>query len=119
MAWQGSKSAQNAQSAQTSTTETASGSVSVQVGGVKLSLKSDKDPKLVQEIAAYVDGKVGAVREMAPSSVPMDKLLMLASMTVAEELFDARKRVQDLESALKDRVDNCLSVLDDLDSQYQ
>lgn len=115
MAWQGSKSAQGAQTSQTSTTEPSKpGAVSVQVGGVKLSLKSDKDPQIVQDIAAYVDKQVDAVRELAPS-VALDKALMLASLTVAEELFEARERVRTLETHLRERVDNCLAVLDDLD----
>jgi cell division protein ZapA (FtsZ GTPase activity inhibitor) len=83
---------------------------------LKLSLKSDKDPQLVANIAAYVDGKVGEVREMAPT-VALDKALMLASLTVAEELFDAQERVRMLESMLRDKVNNCLAVLDDLDAE--
>lgn len=90
--------------------------MSVSVGGVKLSLKSDKNPQLVHDIAAYVDDKVGAVREMAPS-VPMDKALMLASLTVAEELFDAQARLRELETTLRERVDLCLSTLDELDPE--
>jgi len=116
VAWQGSKT--GAQTSQTTTTEPsgAGGSVSVSVGGVKLSLKSDKNPDLVADIAAYVDDKVGAVREMAPS-VPMDKALMLASLTVAEELFDAQARLRELESTLKERVNSCLTTLDELDPE--
>jgi cell division protein ZapA (FtsZ GTPase activity inhibitor) len=113
--WQGPSGAGNAQSSQTSTTETSGGSVSIQIGGVKLSVKSDKDPQVVEDIAAYVDDKVGGIREMAPS-VATDKLLMLASMTVAEELFEARERVERLESALKERLDKCMAVLDDAEA---
>ncbi len=115
MGWQGPSGAGNAQSSQTSTTETSGGSVSIQIGGVKLSVKSDKDPQVVEDIAAYVDDKVGGIREMAPS-VATDKLLMLASMTVAEELFEARERVERLESALKERLDKCMAVLDDAEA---
>lgn len=114
MAWQGSK-ANSAPTSQTSTSDASSGSVSVQIGGQKLSVKSDKDPQLVADIAAYVDDKVGSIREMAPS-VSMDKLLILASMTVAEELFEARARVQLLETSLRERVQSCLAVLDEADS---
>ena len=115
MAWQGSKGAGTSQTSQTST-QTQTGSVSVEVGGVKLSLRSDKDPQVVENIAAYVDEKVGSIREAVPS-VPMDTLLMLASLTVAEELFDARARVDTLEAELKERVETCLALLDDLDSE--
>lgn len=117
MGWQGPSGAGNAQSSQTSTTEKSGGSVSVQIGGVKLSVKSDKDPRMVEDIAAYVDNKVGSIRDMAPS-VATDKLLMLASMTVAEELFEARQRVERLESALKERLDNCMTVLDEAESDF-
>ena len=113
MAWPGSKSASGSQTA-TTDTATAGSAVSVQVGGVKLSLKSDKDPKLVADIAAYLNEKVTAVRDAAPS-VPLDKALVLASLTVAEDLFDAQARVRELETSLRERIDMCLSVLDDLD----
>ena len=114
MAWQGSKT-NTAQTSQTTTTEPPSGSVSVQIGGQKLTVKSDKDPQLVADIAAYVDEKVGTLRELAPS-VALDKLLILASMTVAEELFDTRARLNFLETSLRDRVNNCLAVMDDVDA---
>ena len=113
MAWQGSKGAPGAQTSQTTTAEPAAGgAVSVTVGGVKLSLKSDKDPRLVEEIAGYVNEKVGAVREMAPTA-PLDKALMLASLTVAEELFEAQARVRELETTFQARLQTCLGMLDD------
>ena len=116
MAWQGSKSVE-AQTSQTTTTEPTGGgsSINVSVGGLKLSLKSDKDPRVVADIAAYVDEKVAAVREAAPS-VSLEKAMMLASLTVAEELFDAQARVTALENALRQRVDNCLAALDALEA---
>lgn len=118
MAWQGSNSAPGASTSQTTTAESSKekGSVSVSVGGVSLSLKSDKNPQLVEDIAAYVNEKVGAVREAAPSA-PLDKALMLASLTVAEELFDAQARLRELETTLRERVDQCLSTLDELDPE--
>lgn len=115
MAWQGSKNAPSA--SQTATTEPSTGdtAVNVQVGGVKLALRSDKDPKLVQSIATYLDSKVGDIRSQAPG-VPLDKALILASLTVAEELFDAQARVRVLENSLRERIDNCLAMLDELEA---
>ncbi len=114
MAWQGSKT-NGASATQTATTETSSaGAVNIQIGGQKLTVKSDKDPALVAEIAAYVDDKVSDLRAMAPN-VALDKLLILASMTVAEELFESRARLDTIESALETRVKNCLAALDKME----
>ena len=53
---------------------------------------------------------------MAPNA-PLDKAMMLASLTVAEELFEAQERVRVLEATLRERVNNCLAALDELDPE--
>lgn len=109
MAWQGSKS-----TSQTATESTSPSSIQVKVGGVSLTLKSEKDPQLVTDIVDYVNAKVDMVTTAAPS-VRIDKALMLASLNVAEELFEARARVHELEAALQTHVDACLAVITDME----
>lgn len=113
MAWQGPKSASQTTTTESTTTAEAV-QVQVQVGGVALSLRSSKDPSLVHDIAAYVNEKVDTVKAAAPS-VRIDKALMLASLNVAEELFEARARVLELETALQTHVDACLAVITEME----
>lgn len=104
---------------QTSTTETQpSRPVSIEIGGTKLSVKSDKDPAYVQGLAAYLDAKVAELRAAAPT-VTLDKVLMLVSMTIVEELFEARERVENFEGELQERLEVCLALLDEVDGEFQ
>lgn len=53
---------------------------------------------------------------MAPSA-PLSKLLMLASMTVAEELFDARQEIDRLRDEITECTGTMFSLLDQASSQ--
>lgn len=100
----------------TDSTNSKSGKVIVHIRGQKLSIKSDRDPRHVNELAAHVDGKVGVLQDAAPA-VSLDKLLMLASMNIAEELFEARRQNEELREALKTRVDAAMAIVDEVESE--
>lgn len=120
MTIRGSKGA-GANSTTTETTGSSnskSGSVSVHIRGQKLSIKSDRDPRHVNELAAYVDQKVGVLQDAAPS-VSLDKLLMLASMNVAEELFEARRKNEELRKALQKKVDAAIAIVDEFEADLE
>ncbi|MFB6263373.1 MAG: cell division protein ZapA [Bradymonadaceae bacterium] len=89
------------------------GTVNVQILGQTLPIRSDQDPEFVQEIADYVADKVRQVRESAPG-VPTDKQLMLASMSVAEELFEQRSENDELKAEIEERVDTISDLLERL-----
>lgn len=84
--------------------------VNVEIRGQKLAIRSNHDPEFVRRLATYIDDKVGALQQAAPA-VPLEKLLMLASMTVAEELFEARETLETAQRDLQKRVDACLEAL--------
>lgn len=94
----------------TSTSET----ISVEIRGQTLSVRSDHDPEFVRRLAGHIDEKVAEIQENAPS-VPLSKLLMLASMTVAEELFEARNELEQLRGSIQERTDTMMSLLEQLD----
>ncbi len=106
MSFQGSQS--------TTTTTTTTGSVTVEILGQRLSLRSDKDPEHVQNLARYINEKARAIQSAAPK-VTNEKLMMLVSMMVAEELHEAKTEVGTLKVALQERVDAALAQLDELD----
>ncbi|MEZ4461790.1 MAG: cell division protein ZapA [bacterium] len=108
MSLHGSKNTARTQSS----TVTTPGSVAVEIRGQKLSIRSDKDPRRVEELAAFIDTKAAQLQAMAPG-VPLDKILMLVSMTVAEELFDARDQNTQLREQIKARVDAALKAVEE------
>lgn len=88
--------------------------VSVEIRGQRLSIRSNHDPAFVESLAEHIDGKVAELQKAAPA-VSLSKLLMLASMTVAEELFEARHEIDRLRDEITDRTDAMLALLEEAD----
>ncbi len=103
---------------QTTSTTSKAKAVSVEIRGQKLSVKSDRDPEFVRQLAAHIDKKVATLQKAAPA-VPLSKLLMLASMTVAEELFEARHDIDRLKEEIADRTETMLAMLEQVDIDGQ
>lgn len=89
-------------------------SVCVEIQGRKLSIRTNHDPNFVHELAGYVDAKLHALQQAAPSA-PLEKLLMLVSMTVAEELFSTKEEL----GALQRHVDERADAMELLMSSYE
>jgi cell division protein ZapA (FtsZ GTPase activity inhibitor) len=79
-----------------------------------LNVRSDHDPEFVRELADHIDNIVAEIQENAPA-VPLSKLLMLASMTVAEELFEAREELDRLRGTIEERTDAMMTLLEQVD----
>ena len=90
------------------------GSVNVEIRGQRLAIKSDRDPAFVEQLADYIDEKVQTLQASAPGA-PFDKLMMLASLNVAAELFESREEVAELRRHLKERTQSMLRLLDQVD----
>ena len=108
MSFQGSSSTTG------TTTTTGNETVTVDILGHRLSLKSDKDPKHVQDLARYINEKARNIQSAAPK-VGIEKLMMLVSMMVAEELYEAKRESDTLRTALQVKVDAALAMLDEID----
>jgi cell division protein ZapA (FtsZ GTPase activity inhibitor) len=98
----------------TATEVQSSGPVSIEIAGIPLSIRSDKDPEQVHALAAYLNDKVATIQALAPSA-PFEKLLMLASLTVVEELFDTQHELGDLRTVVEATVGHCLDLCDDVE----
>ena len=90
------------------------GRIDVEIFGQKLSIRSDRDPEFVENLASYIDETLGELRGSAPQA-PTDKLLIMASLTVAEELFEARSEAERLREEVGDRAATMKKLLAELD----
>jgi cell division protein ZapA len=90
--------------------------VGVEIRGQRLTIRSNHDPEFVQRLASHIDGKVAELQKAAPA-VSLSKLLMLASMTVAEELFEARQEIDSLRDEISERTDAMLDLLEEVGSE--
>ncbi len=88
--------------------------VEVEIRGRTLSIRSDRDPEFVRQLAAYVDRKLGQLQNSAPQA-STDKLLMMASLTVAEELFEARSELDQMQDEIEERAATMRKLLEKLD----
>jgi cell division protein ZapA len=60
--------------------------VSVEIFGQRYPIRAALDPEYIRRLAAYVDGKIRAAGDSAPSSDPV-RLAVLAALNIADELF--------------------------------
>lgn len=115
MASRGSKASQASRvGTQTSSEQRSSKAVNVEIRGQRLSVRTDHDPAFVRELAEHIDQKVATLQKAAPA-VSLSKLLMLASMTVAEDLFEARQEIDRLQEEISQRTETMLALLEELE----
>jgi cell division protein ZapA len=60
--------------------------VSVEIFGQRYPIRSALDAEYIKRLATYVDGKIRAAGDSAPSSDPV-RLAVLAALNIADELF--------------------------------
>ena len=71
----------------------------------------------VQELAAYVDEKVNALRRQLPPGAPEVKLLLFASLLLADESREARgiaKQAESARASATDDAETLATALEDL-----
>jgi cell division protein ZapA len=74
-------------------------------------VNSGQSDEYLRRLAAYVDAKM---REIADATQIADslKVAVLASLNIADEMFAARERWQELEGPLRKKVEKCVSMVE-------
>lgn len=83
--------------------------IMVEIFGQQLNLKSAADSGYASELAQYVDEQIHRVASQ--SNDPL-KVALLASMNIANELFQERKSRQENLDAVSERADSLLEMLE-------
>jgi cell division protein ZapA len=86
-------------------------SVSVQIAGVRYSLKTDEDERWVKSIAAFVDAKMRDVQKHT-RTVDTQSVAVLAALQVAEELFAERRDAGELRKSIREKSQSLLDYLE-------
>ena len=86
-------------------------SVSVQIAGVRYSLKTDEDERWVKSIAAFVDGKMREVQK-STRTVDTQSAAVLTALQVAEELFAERRGARELRKSIREKSQSLLDYLE-------
>jgi cell division protein ZapA len=78
------------------------GVVTVEIGGQRYPIRSGLDPAYVIELAAYVDQKMRAASDAAPTT-DMLSLAILVALNLADECFRARQKQSSSNGELHER----------------
>lgn len=74
-------------------------------------LNSEQDEAYLQELAAYVDGKMRSIAE-STHMVDSLKVAVLAALNIADEMFTVRQKQQEMEGPLRKRVEKCVAMVE-------
>jgi cell division protein ZapA len=74
-------------------------------------VNADQGEEYLKELADYVDAKMRAV-STAARTVDSLKVAVLSSLNMADELFAARKRLEEIEGPLRERVEKCVTIVE-------
>jgi cell division protein ZapA len=74
-------------------------------------LNSEQDEAYLQELAAYVDGKMRSIAE-STHMVDSLKVAVLAALNIADEMFTVRQKQQEIEGPLRTRVEKCVAMVE-------
>jgi cell division protein ZapA len=85
--------------------------VKIEIYDQSYNVNADQNEDYLKELASYVDGKM---REVAQATRMVDsvKVAVLAALNIADELFSARSRQQEIDGPLKKRVEKCVALVE-------
>ncbi|MCS7215541.1 MAG: cell division protein ZapA [Thermodesulfovibrio sp.] len=86
----------------------------VYILGQKYTIKGEKSPEYIQNLAAFVDQKLRKVYEQN-SAMPPLRAAILACFYIADELYELRKECEDTKQKLKqleEKTNEILLLLD-------
>jgi cell division protein ZapA len=90
--------------------------ITVEIAGQAYPIRSTLDPKYVAELAGYVDEKMRAASDTAPSSDLLG-LAVLVALNIADEYFRARDQQSSTSGELNARALRLERLVDDVLSQ--
>lgn len=85
--------------------------VVVQIAGQRYVLRSDAEEDDVQELAAYVDGRIREIQRQTKNA-DTQALATLAALQIAEELFEARRATKELKQKIREKGRMLLALLE-------
>ncbi|MSO56808.1 MAG: cell division protein ZapA [Acidobacteria bacterium] len=85
--------------------------VSVEIRGNRYPIRSGLDVQYVNELASYVDEKMRAAADSAPSGDAI-RIAVLAALNIADELFRCQKAQKGGRAALAERTEALERLVD-------
>lgn len=86
--------------------------VNVRIFGQEFTIKGEDSPEYVESLAQFVDKKMREVAS-ASSVITSHKVAMLTAINIADELFRARKELEDNQQQLQEKASSLIGLLND------
>ena len=87
-------------------------SVEVEIFGSTYQLKSGDDAEYAKKLAAYVDKKMNEINK-ASKVVSTNKVAVLASLNIADEMFEKEKEIrQKIEKEIGKKSEHLINLID-------
>ncbi|HET6284223.1 MAG TPA: cell division protein ZapA [Polyangia bacterium] len=86
-------------------------SVTVQIAGLRYSLKTDDEDRMVKALASYVDGKIREVQKHSRTP-DTQAVAVLTALQIAEELFNERRETSELRKKIREKSQSLLDYLE-------
>lgn len=84
----------------------------VEIFGKKYTIRSDSDPSYTAEVADFVDKKIREVAENY-SAISSHKIYILASIDIANDLFQMRKKCEDKDIQSDERIARLIKIIEE------
>ena len=84
----------------------------VEICGEQYKIKSDISPEEVYKLASYVNKKMEEIKNKA-TSMPLIRIAVLACLNITEELFVAKKQLDETQNLMEDETIKILKLLDE------
>lgn len=84
----------------------------VEIFGKKYTIRSDSDPAYTAEVADFVDKKIREVAENY-SAISSHKIYILASIDIANDLFQAKKKCEDKDIQSDERIERLIKMIEE------
>ncbi|MBF0564104.1 MAG: cell division protein ZapA [Nitrospirae bacterium] len=86
-------------------------SADVLIGGQRYTVKGEESEQYIRELAGYIDKKLSDVADSALVMNPL-KASILASLSIADELFKLRKEYESLATKIESGTSDLESILE-------
>jgi cell division protein ZapA len=86
-------------------------SVSVQIAGLRYSLKTDEDDRWVKTLAAYVDARIREAQKHTRTP-DTQAIAVLTALQIAEQLFTERREWAELRKKVREKSQSLLDYLE-------
>ncbi|PIV98181.1 MAG: hypothetical protein CO108_27990 [Deltaproteobacteria bacterium CG_4_9_14_3_um_filter_63_12] len=87
-------------------------SVTLSIAGQRLSIRTDKDDEYLKELGEFVTVVIDELKQ-GTRNIANHQLYMLAVLNLADELFQAQDRIEDLKDEVHRRTDRLIRLLDE------